>query len=155
MKKREGKKYVLVARVSSREHSEEGYSLEAQVRAMRDWCAKHGHEVARVFELAAIGNRKHNRRLLAEVLDFVRANRRSNGGEVDGIVFHTTERVGDTLTDIMLINDQGVDVQFVQETCADDAAGRMTWAMIVFVARFYAEQLGEQVKKEMVERVGA
>ena len=61
-------KAVLYARVSTRDQAEEGYSLPAQERLLREYAAKQGLEIARVFSVPESASGRAERRTFKEML---------------------------------------------------------------------------------------
>ena len=66
-------KVIIWARVSSREQKE-GYSIDAQLRAMRDRAEKNGWTVLREFVVAESAKRGAERLAFNEMFKWVRAN---------------------------------------------------------------------------------
>ena len=80
---------VAWARVSSREQRK-GYSIDAQLRAMRDRASKSGWTIAREFAVAESAKRGVDRAAFNEMLSWVKANARRQG--IGAILSHKLDR---------------------------------------------------------------
>jgi hypothetical protein len=66
---------ITFARVSSCEQEREGYSLEAQEKAMREKVAREGWEIIKEFRVAESAKKSENRTEFRKMLKYVRENR--------------------------------------------------------------------------------
>lgn len=142
-------KAVQYCRVSSKEQEETGYSLEAQANLLTDY-AKDKYAVAKSFRVTESASKWQIRKTLKEMLDY------TDKHGVDVILCEKIDRLTRSLKDAAVVDDwvQGKDsreVHFVKEhfvlnknTRAHD---NFVWDMKVAVARFYTNNLSEEVKK--------
>ena len=93
---------VLWARVSSREQRE-GYSIAAQLRAMRDKAQKSGWTVIREFVIAESAKRGAERGAFNQMLRWVKANAKKE--KIDSIVSHKLDRICRDLRDALRLRD--------------------------------------------------
>src|SRR5882724_8512340 len=62
---------VVLARVSSKAQEDEGYSLDAQLKLLNDYCAKNCLIVVRVFKIAETASKEHRRKVFHELLTYI------------------------------------------------------------------------------------
>ena len=67
-------KAVIFARVSTKEQAEEGYSLSAQVRLLKDYSTKKGLNVVKVFSVPESASGKQERKLFNELLAYLNSH---------------------------------------------------------------------------------
>src|SRR3972149_5920840 len=65
---------VLWARVSTKEQSEEGYSLDAQVKMLRDYAIKNNLRIIKQFIVPESASGKQERKSFQEMLQYLREN---------------------------------------------------------------------------------
>src|ERR1700722_20300832 len=68
------KRFVALARVSSREQEREGFSLDVQEDALRQYADRTGGEIVRLFRIAETASKKDERKTFKELLAFAKAN---------------------------------------------------------------------------------
>ena len=88
------KKYIALARVSSREQEREGFSLDVQEAAFQKYAAKQGGKVEYMFRIAETATKSEQRKTFKEVLECAK----SHAPELDGMLFYkasSTEFVGE------------------------------------------------------------
>jgi DNA invertase Pin-like site-specific DNA recombinase len=147
-------KVVAWARVSSREQSE-GYSIDAQLRAMRDKAAKAGWTVVREFVCAESAKRGADRIKFNEMLKWTKANARREG--VQAIFAHKLDRVCRNMRDAVKLQDLedacNVQLVFVENQFGPGAAGALSFNVMAAVAQYYSDNLRTEVLKGMDEKV--
>src|SRR5580658_1537685 len=100
---------VLYARVSSREQREEGYSVEAQQRLLRDYASKNSLRIVREFtdvETAKASGRTE----FSSMLAFLRKNTACRV-----VLVEKTDRLYRNLRDAVSIEELRVEVHLVKE----------------------------------------
>jgi site-specific DNA recombinase len=141
--------YVAYARVSSKEQDEEGYSVPAQLRAIRDYAAKHGIEVAREFVEAETA-KVSGRRAFGDMLKFVRDQ------GVAGILVEKTDRLYRNFSDFVKVDELGVDLHFVKEGQVikqdSHSSEKLMHSIKVCLAKNYIDNLSEEIRKGMREK---
>ena len=138
---------VLYARVSSAEQLREGFSIAAQVKAMRDYAERQGFAIAAEFaddETAKTTGRTDFSKMLAHV----RAH------PEHAIVVEKVDRLYRNLRDYLTLDELGAEIHFVREGGRDrqDSDARFMHLIRVGMARKYVENLSEEVKKGMRQK---
>lgn len=73
---------ISICRVSSREQRE-GYSLDAQDRANREWAVRNGHTIRRTVKYHETASKRRKREQWNTILSQIR-----DDAGIDGAVFH-------------------------------------------------------------------
>ncbi len=145
---------VVWARVSSREQRE-GYSLDAQLRAMRDKAAKHGWTIVREFVIAESAKRGADRKVFNDMLRWVKKNAKCE--KIDVIFAHKLDRVCRNMRDAVrlqeLEDDHSIKLTFVENDFGPGAAGALSFNVMAAVAQYYSDNLRSEVLKGMDEKV--
>ena len=68
------KRFVALARVSSREQQREGFSLEVQEDALSGYARREGGEIVKLFRIAETATRPDERRTFKELLAYAKKN---------------------------------------------------------------------------------
>lgn len=139
-------KSVAYYRVSSREQKEEGYSIEAQQKKVKEYSDKKGLFVVREFTEIETA-KKAGRRVFREMMEFIKTN------DIQAIVCHKVDRLCRNFKDYVEIDDLGIKSYFVEEEFAENATGKLTFGMKVLLAKHYIDNLSDEVKKGMREKV--
>jgi site-specific DNA recombinase len=147
---------VVLCRVSSRDQSESGYSLDAQEKLLTDYSAKNDFKTIKVYKISESASGKQVRKLFNEILVFASKNK------VDVILCEKIDRLTRNLKDAAIIDDwvkggQNRSVHFVKENFIlnqyTKAHENLVWDMKVAIARFYTNNLSEEVKKGQKEKL--
>ncbi len=145
---------VAWARVSSREQRE-GYSIDAQLRAMRDKAAKSGSTIVREFVVAESAKRGAERIAFNQMLKWVKANAKRE--KIDAILSHKLDRVCRNMRDAVRLQELedtcGVQLAFVENQFGPGAAGALSFNVMAAVAQYYSDNLRAEVLKGMDEKV--
>ena len=145
---------VAWARVSSREQRE-GYSIDAQIRAMRDKAAKAGWTIAREFVVAESAKRGADRVAFNQMFKWVKANAKRE--KIDAIFAHKLDRVCRNMRDAVRLQELedtcGVQLSFVENQFGPGAAGALSFNVMAAVAQYYSDNLRTEVIKGMDEKV--
>ena len=145
---------VMWKRVSSREQAE-GYSLDAQERAIRERVQKNGWTIIKPFEFAESAKRGAERKKFNEMFAWVKANAKSQ--KIQAIVSHKLDRICRNLRDAVRLQDlednHGVKLAFVENQFGPGAAGTFSFNVMASVAQYYSDNLREEVLKGMDEKV--
>ncbi len=142
-------KAVAYYRVSSREQKEEGYSIEAQQKKVKEYAEKKGLEIVKGGEFIEIETaKKAGRKVFGEMLEFM-----SQNSEIQSIISHKVDRLCRNFKDYVTIDDLGIKAYFVEEEFAENATGKLTFGMKVLLAKHYIDNLSDEVKKGMREKV--
>ncbi len=147
-------KAVIYARVSSREQ-QEGYSLPAQVKLLRDYAQKNGFEVVKEFTVAESAKRE-GRKCFNEMMEFLNKNQ-----DVKIILCEKVDRQSRNFKDVVLLDDwlagdQTREVHFVKQNLVISKNSKsyelLQRDLQVILARLYINNLSEEVKKGMTEK---
>lgn len=139
-------KVVIYVRVSSKEQAREGWSIPAQMKRVREYCAQKGHEIVKEFTEIETAKRA-GRKVFNEMYRFVKESH-----SVEGIVCHKVDRLCRNFKDYVLIDELGITPLFVEEEFSNNAAGKLTFGMKVLLAKHYIDNLSDEVKKGMTEK---
>lgn len=144
------KRAVIYARVSSREQEEEGFSIDAQLRLLREYAD--GHEMAVAAEFVETQTAKAaGRKAFGQMVDFLSGNRQV------AILAEKTDRLYRNIRDWVTIEDLGVTLHFVREAQIIGPDSRSSDKLIhgfkVLMARNYVDNLSEEIRKGMREKI--
>jgi site-specific DNA recombinase len=138
---------VAYTRVSSAEQLREGFSIAAQLIALREYAERHDFAIVAEFsddETAKTTGRSD----FARMIDHLHRN------PSHAILVEKTDRLYRNLKDYITIDELGVEIHFVKEggRNANHADGRFMHGIRVLIARKYVENLSEEVKKGMRQK---
>ncbi len=149
-------KCLIYARVSSREQEETGYSLDAQEKLLKDYAVKCNLEVKKTFKVSESASGKQIRKTFNELLSY------ANKNKISIILCEKIDRLTRNLKDAASISDwinedSKREVHFVKESFIVNKNTRahenLVWDMKVAIARFYTNNLSEEVKKGQKEKI--
>lgn len=147
------KRFVALARVSSREQEREGFSLEVQETALAAYANRVGGEIVKPFRLAETASKRDERKSFRELLEYTR----EHAGELDGVLFYKVDRAARNLFDYVELErleaDYGVPVIYVAQPTENTPAGRMQRRILSNMATFYTEQQSVDVREGLARRV--
>lgn len=151
--KSRGGRFVALARVSSREQEREGFSLDVQVDALRQYADRVGGEIVRMFRIAETASKRDERRTFKELLAYAK----QNSHRLDGLLFYKVDRAARNLFDYVelerLESECGLQFISVSQPTENTPAGRMQRRMLASMASFYTEQQSLDVKDGLARRV--
>ena len=140
---------VLYARVSTAEQEREGFSIPAQVELLRNYAQQQGIDILEEFidiESAA----RAGRTAFGQMMQFV-AQR-----ECCAILVEKTDRLYRNIKDWVQIDELGADIHFVKENVVvgpqSRSADKFLHGIKVLMAKNYVDNLGEEVRKGMLEK---
>src|SRR3989344_8140447 len=149
-------KAIIYARVSSKEQEETGYSLDAQEKSLKEYGRKRDFDIEKVFKISESASGKQIRKTFYEMLDFIRKD------DINIILCEKIDRLTRNLKDAAVVNDwiqesEKHEVHFVKENFIVNKNTRahenLVWDMKVAIARFYTNNLSEEVKKGYKEKL--
>ena len=147
------RKYLALARVSSREQEREGFSLDVQVDAFQRYADQHGGEVAKLFRLAETATKPEERKVFKELLTYARKHAK----ELNGLLFYKVDRAARNLFDYVELErleiDYHLEVIYVTQPTENTPAGRMMRRTLANMASFYTEQQSLDVRDGLDRRV--
>ncbi len=138
-------------RVSTDDQAEDGYSLDAQEWAIREFVHRKGWELARIYTDAGLSGRLDERPALSELLQD------AADGNFDVVVVHAIDRFYRSLTGLLTtietLRHQGVSFVSITENLDFTTPwGKLTLAVLGMLAEIYIDRLSAEVKKGMRER---
>ena len=147
------KKYVALARVSSREQQREGFSLDIQEDALRRYAERMGGTIVKLFRIAETATKQDERRAFKELLAYAK----KHAEELTGLLFYKVDRAARNLFDYVelerLESEHGLEFISVSQPTENTPAGRMQRRMLASMASFYTEQQSLDVKEGLARRV--
>lgn len=147
------KRYVALARVSSREQEREGFSLDVQEDALKRYAERNGGEIVKFYRIAETASKHIERKTFKEMMAYVR--RRS--ARIDGLLFYKVDRAARNLFDYVELErleaDCGVETIYVSQLTENSPAGRMQRRILANMAAFYTEQQSIDVREGHARRV--
>ena len=147
------KRFVALARVSSREQEREGFSLEVQEDALRRYATQAGGEIAKFFRIAETASKGDERKTFRELVNYAK----KNAGVLDGLLFYKVDRAARNLFDYVELErlESEYDLPFisVSQPTENTPAGRMMRRTLANMASFYTEQQSVDVREGLARRV--
>jgi DNA invertase Pin-like site-specific DNA recombinase len=149
-------KAIICARVSSKEQDETGYSLDAQEKLLSEYANHKGLAVAKIFRITESASGKQIRKTFNEMMQYAEKNR------INTILCEKIDRLTRNMKDAVLISDWIMDdearqIHFVKENFVVNRNTRahenLVWDMKVAIARFYTNNLSEEVRKGQKEKI--
>jgi site-specific DNA recombinase len=147
---------VILARVSSKAQEDEGYSLDAQLKLLHDYCAKNGLVVVKVFKIAETASKEHRRKVFHEMLAYV------DKQSIYHLAVEKTDRFTRNFRDAVAIDewlekDDRRQLHAVKEnlTLHKNAKSdvKFMWNIHISVAKKYADNLREESMKGWAEKL--
>ena len=142
-----------ICRVSSHEQSE-GYSLEAQNKANYEWAKRKGYVIVDTIQYVETASKQKERKRFREIINRIRRET-----TIDGAVFHKVDRACRNLTDLAMLEsletEKNKQVFFATQEFPQNAAGRLSVGVMGVVARWYTDNLREEVNKGFRSKIEA
>ena len=141
---------IAYARVSS-DRQDVDLSISAQIKALREYAAKHGHEVVREYVDEAESGRTSQRPAFMEMVAAAKRKDRA----FDLILVWKYSRFArnreDSIVFKAMLRKSGVQVLSINEPTDNSPTGKLLEAMIESLDEFYSANLGEEVTRGMRE----
>ena len=149
------KRFLALARVSSREQEREGFSLEVQEEALNDYADRQQGEIVKLFRIAETATKPDERRTFKELLAYAK----KNASRLDAVLFFKVDRAARNLFDYVELErleaDYGLPVIYITQPTENTPAGRMMRRTLANMASFYTEQQSIDVRDGLNRRVEA
>ena len=143
---------IVYIRVSTKEQTE-GYSLDSQEKACREFCEKQGWEVVKVFREEGESAKTADRTQLIELLKFCGENK----GKTDILLVHKLDRIARQSSDHHAIratlSRYHVVLRSVTEPIDETSQGKFMENIYSAVAQLDNDVRAERSKSGLVERV--
>lgn len=147
------KRFIALARVSSREQEREGFSLAVQEDALRRYAESAGGEMVRLFRIAETASKSDERKTFREFIAYAK----KHAEELDALLFYKLDRAARNLFDYVelerLESDYGLPFVSISQPTESNPAGRMMRRTLANMASFYTEQQSLDVKEGLARRV--
>jgi len=149
-------KAVIICRVSSKEQEDTGYSLDAQEKLLQTYADEKNINVIKIYKISESASGKMVRKKFYEILQYIKKN------SANLILAEKIDRLTRNLKDASIINDwvqedKNNEVHFVKENFIvsqnTKAHENLVWDMKVAIARFYTNNLSEEVRKGQKEKI--
>lgn len=147
---------IIYCRVSSKEQEESGYSLDSQEKLLNEYAIKNNFEIEKVYRISESASGKQIRKTFDEIF------RVATKTKCTAILCEKIDRLTRNLKDAAMVDDwvkgsKGRAVHFVKENFIlneqTKAHENLVWDMKVAIARFYTNNLSEEVKKGQKEKL--
>lgn len=149
-------KAIISCRVSSKIQSDTGYSLDAQEKLLKEYATKNDLKVVKIYRISESASGKQVRKIFNEMIQFATKNK------ISIILCEKIDRLTRNPKDAVMIDDWIKEnpsraVHFVKENFVlnsqTKAHENLVWDMKVAIARFYANNLSEEVRKGQKEKI--
>lgn len=145
------KRAVIYARVSSKEQADEGFSIPAQLKLLREYALEHGFELTREFGDVETAKRA-GRTGFDEMVGFLRRSRNT----CRTILVEKTDRLYRNLRDYVTLDELDIEIHFVKENfiLSDDSRSteKFMHGIKVLMAKNYIDNLSEETSKGMLQK---
>lgn len=147
---------VLYCRVSSKEQEETGYSLPAQEKMLKEYAERKGLTVVKVFSIAESASGSKQRKVFAEMIDFMNKNKIRN------LLCEKVDRLTRNLKEAVVANDwidedDERQIHFVKQNLVihkyAKSDEKFRWDIEIVLAKKYIANLSEEVKKGQKEKI--
>ena len=147
------KKAVIYARVSTNKQAEEGMSIDAQLKQLKEYAADNGYEIIKKYVDQGASAKTADRPAFQEMISDIK----SNPDDYDAVLIHKTDRFARNREDSivfksLLRRDCDVDVIAIKEDFGDGPVGKMIEGILEVIAEFYSDNLSKEVLKGMQEK---
>ena len=143
-------KVALYARVSS-EAQDTDLSLSAQLRALREYAQRNGHQVVREFIDEAESGRTVDRPAFREMITLAK----TKSPPFEAVLVWKLNRFArsraDSITYKTLLRNKGIEVISINEPVDDSPTGRLLEGVIESIDEFYSANLGQDIKRGLRE----
>lgn len=147
------KKFVALARVSSREQEREGFSLEVQEDALRKYAETHDGLIVKLFKIAETASKREERKTFKEMIAYAK----KHSIEIDALLFYKVDRAARNLFDYVelerLESEYHVPFISISQQTDDNPAGRMMRRTLANMASFFTEQMAVDISQGINRRV--
>ena len=146
------KRYLALARVSSREQKQEGFSLDVQIEGLRRYAEQNGGIVC-LYSVAETATKSDERKIFGELL----AEAKNQASKIAGVLFYKVDRAARNLKDFIALeeleSDYGIPFISVTQATESTPSGRMMRRTLANMAAFYTEQQSLDVREGLARRV--
>lgn len=149
-------KAIILARVSSRSQEEEGYSLDAQIKLLRQYCANNKLIVVKEFRITETASKQQGRVIFHEMVQFLKKEK------IEHLAVEKTDRLTRNMRDAVIIDDwleanENRRLHAVKENLLLHKYARsdvkFTWSIYLAFAKKYTDGLREEAMKGWAEKL--
>ena len=141
---------VLYARVSSKEQEQEGFSIPAQLKLLREYAVRTGFQIVREFVDVETA-KNPGREQFGNMLKFLQGS-----SEVGVILVEKTDRLYRNFRDLVYLEEIGASIHLVKENRVvgkdSRSSEKFQHGIMVLLAKHYIDNLSEETKKGMQEK---
>lgn len=149
-------KAVSYARVSSTEQRDSGYSISAQNSLFKDYSEQKGFEIVKQYD-ESFSAKGQGRKMFDEMIRYVKKNK------IKAILFEKVDRMTRNFHDLIAVYDlveaHDVDVHLIKNSLIlnkhSKSQDKFQLDIQVVLARNYVNNLSEEVKKGMAQKLAA
>lgn len=147
---------VVFARVSSKAQEEEGYSLDAQLKILKQYCSEHKLNVVTEFRISETASKNERRTVFREMLRYIEKNKITN------LVVEKTDRLTRNFRDALVVDDwleadQQRVLHMVKEGLVIHKHSRsdtkLMWNIYLSLSKKYTDNLREEAMKGWYEKL--
>ena len=147
---------VILARVSSKSQEDEGYSLDSQLKLLRNYCGSNELNIVKEFKIAETASKQQSRKIFQELLEYIAGN------SINHLTVEKTDRLTRNLRDALAIDDwlEGDTNRMLHAVKENirlhkDAKSdvKFMWNIHLAVAKKYADNLREEAMKGWAEKL--
>ncbi|MBA7678637.1 hypothetical protein ES703_86915 [subsurface metagenome] len=143
-------KAAVYARVSS-DSQDVDLSISAQLRAVRDYAAKHGYEIVREYVDEAESGRSASRPRFREMIAVAKLKNLPFSAILVWKLNRFSRSRVDSVTYKTLLKNKGIRVISINEHLDESPSGQLLEGIIESVDEFYSASLGQDIKRGLRE----
>ena len=149
-------KAITLARVSTKEQEEEGYSVDAQTEYLEKYCKNKSLKVGKRFKIAETASKPEMRKEFSEMMSYLKDN------DIKHLVVEKVDRLtrnskSAVIIDDWLAEDEDRRLHLPKNNLIlhknSSSQDRFMWDIHIAVAKQYANNLREEVKKGVLEKL--
>lgn len=147
------KRYIGLARVSSREQEREGFSLDVQEDAFHEYARRRNGVVDKLFRIAETATKAEQRKIFREAIEYAKRN----AAQYDGMLFYKIDRAARNIRDLLTLEEieSDYDLPFISVTqpVENTPTGRMIRRTLATIGAFQTEQQSLDIQEGIAKRV--
>lgn len=143
-------KVLIYARVSS-DKQDVDLSISAQLRALREYAQRNGHEIVRELVDEAESGRTASRPAFREMIALARLKHPPFEAILVWKLNRFSRSRADSITYKTLLRNKGIEVISINEPMDDSPTGRLIEGVIESIDEFYSANLGQDIKRGLRE----
>ncbi len=141
---------VLYARVSSREQEQEGYSIPAQLKLLKEYAVRNGFNIAEEF-IEVETAKAFGRKRFGEMVKYLATH-----PDCRTVIVEKTDRLYRNLKDYVILEEMNIEIHLPKEgqiiSRESRSQAKLMHGLQVVIARSFIDNLREEVRKGMREK---